>query len=125
MRKGWDKSTGPKSSPKYMFKRHSERNCQKRHTTPARGTYTCLKACIIVDLHYTLNYADCSKQIWKSASYSFLKIGTSFGGAINSRNSRATAQKLNQTRIMCLTAEGLPFLGVQDSVEKGSFVKQS
>ena len=78
MRKGCDKSTGQKSSPKCMFKRHSERNCRKKET--ARGTNTCLKACIIVDLHYTLNYLDRSKQM-KSASYSRLKIGTSFGGA--------------------------------------------
>ena len=56
----------------------------------ARGTNTCLKACIIVDLHYTLNYPDCSQQM-KSAAYSRLKNGTSFGGATNSRNSRATA----------------------------------
>ena len=30
MRKGCDKSTGQKSSPKCMFKRHSERNCRKK-----------------------------------------------------------------------------------------------
>ena len=78
-RKGCDKSTDPKSSRKCMFERHSERNCRKKHKTPVPGTYKCMKACIIVDLHYTLNYADCRKQIWKSAYYSCLKVGTSWG----------------------------------------------
>ena len=74
------KQSGSKSSRKCMFKRHSERNCQKKQKKQPEDTYKCLKACIIiVDLHYTLNYADCSKQIWKSAYYSCFKVGTSWG----------------------------------------------
>ena len=63
---------------KFIFERHSERNCRKNHKTPARGTYKCLKANIIVDLYCT----DCNKQIWKSAYYSCLKVGTSWGNKL-------------------------------------------